>query len=139
VATAPRNRQRGTAIVESALSLFVFFTLLFGVMEAGRFMNVQGALTNAAREGARLAVTPLRGTSTLPDPATIEARVKAFMSAAAIPADRVTVVVRSQTSNGTTSTVVTASTPYRVLTVPLFPSLEATISGNAVMRNETSN
>ena len=35
-----RSNERGTAIVESALSFLAFFLLLFGVMEAGRFMQI---------------------------------------------------------------------------------------------------
>ena len=134
-----RSNERGTAIVESALSFLAFFLLLFGVMEAGRFLNVQGALTNAAREGARLAVTPLRGTSTLPTPGAVEAEARRFMSAAGIAADRLTVTVTPEVRDGTTFTLVRVSMSYQVLTLSVFRNLEVTISGNAMMRNETSN
>src|SRR5437870_1594836 len=92
--------ERGTAIVESAIILPVFFLLLFGVFEAGRFMNTQQVLTDAAREGARLAVTPCSrlstcaggsGANTLPDTATIRARVNDFLSSASITGATVTV------------------------------------------------
>ena len=44
--------ERGTAGVEAAIILPMFFMLLFGVFEAGRFMNTRQVLTDAAREGA---------------------------------------------------------------------------------------
>ena len=56
----------GAALVEAAITLMMFFAILFGLMEAGHFMSFQQTLTDASREGARLAITPLSGTSTLP-------------------------------------------------------------------------
>src|SRR5438046_9982505 len=76
--------ERGTAIVESAIILPVFFLLLFGVFEAGRFMNTQQVLTDAAREGARLAVTPLTQTNTLPSTGEMTTRVNDVLASASI-------------------------------------------------------
>ena len=56
-----------------------------------------------------------------------------------VPQGRLTVTVTPEVRNGTTFTLVRASLPYRVLTLSLFNNLEVTISGNAMMRNETSN
>jgi Flp pilus assembly protein TadG len=36
----------------------IFFLLVFGLIEFGRMMMVQQSLTNAAREGSRVAVLP---------------------------------------------------------------------------------
>jgi Flp pilus assembly protein TadG len=52
-ATDPRDR--GATAVEFALLLPVLFLLLFGVIDFGRALNAQITLTQAAREGARLA------------------------------------------------------------------------------------
>jgi len=133
-----RRGEHGTAAFEAAVSFVAFFLLLFGIMEAGRFLNVQGALTNAAREGARLAVTPLRGTSTLPSAGMVEAEVERFMTSAGIHSARLTVSVTPETRGGTTFTAVRVSMPYRFVSLALFRSLEVTISGNSLMRNETS-
>jgi len=135
----PRRSERGTAALEAAVSFVAFFFLLFGIMEAARFVNVQGALTNAAREGARLAVVPLRGTSALPTAGEVEAEVERFMATAGITSDRLTVSVAPEVRSGTTFTRVSVSLPYRFVTLSAFQSLEVTISGNAMMRNETSN
>jgi len=53
---APAARQRGAAAVEFALVALVFFTLLLGIMEFGRWMFTLNAASEATRLGARLAV-----------------------------------------------------------------------------------
>ena len=54
---SPRRRQHGTAIVEFALvALLVFFPLLLGIMEFGRWLFTLNAAAEATRQGARLAV-----------------------------------------------------------------------------------
>jgi len=51
-----RNRLRsGVAAVEFAIVAPVFFLLALGLIEAGRMVMLQHALTNAAREGCRAA------------------------------------------------------------------------------------
>ncbi len=52
---APKRRQRGMAIVEFAIVALLFFTLLLGVMEFGRWMFTLNAANEATRWGARLA------------------------------------------------------------------------------------
>jgi Flp pilus assembly protein TadG len=52
-ATDPRDR--GSVAVEFALLLPVLLLLIFGVIDFGRAINDQITLTQAAREGARLA------------------------------------------------------------------------------------
>src|SRR5215469_16732561 len=46
---------RGAAVVEFALLLPALLLLLFGIIDFGRALNAQITLTQAAREGARLA------------------------------------------------------------------------------------
>lgn len=53
---ALRRLQRGAAIVEFALVAMVFFTLLIGTMEFGRWLFTLNAASEATRLGARLAV-----------------------------------------------------------------------------------
>lgn len=48
--------QRGSAIVEFALVAMIFFTLLIGIMEFGRWMFTLNAASEATRWGARLGV-----------------------------------------------------------------------------------
>jgi Flp pilus assembly protein TadG len=159
-----RAAERGVTIVESAIILLMFFMLLFGVVEAGRFLNYRQVLTNAAREGARFAVTPLTQTDTMPTKAEISAKVDGFLSAAHITGATTTVkcptpcdVVGQCTATqcdlpldaglsvATTGTVttkytkVTVSKPYSVISIPgFFNMLNITLQGESLMRRETS-
>lgn len=55
---APQVTDRqGAAVVETALVLPLFFLVVMGVIEFGRAFMVAQLLTNAAREGAREAIT----------------------------------------------------------------------------------
>lgn len=51
-----RGNQFGAAIVEFALVAMIFFTLLIGIMEFGRWLFTLNAANEATRLGARLAV-----------------------------------------------------------------------------------
>ena len=53
---AARCVQGGSAIVEFALVALIFFTLLIGTMEFGRWLFTLNAANEATRLGARLAV-----------------------------------------------------------------------------------
>jgi len=50
-----RNR-RGAAMVETAIVLPIFLILVLGIIEFGRALMVANMVTNAAREGARMAI-----------------------------------------------------------------------------------
>ena len=52
---ASDSRDRGSVAVEFALLLPVLLLLIFGIIDFGRAINAQITLTQAAREGARLA------------------------------------------------------------------------------------
>jgi Flp pilus assembly protein TadG len=58
-----RRSTRGQAMVEFALVAPMFFLLLFGIIEAGRFIFYYETLSNATREGARYAI--VNGANTL--------------------------------------------------------------------------
>ena len=51
-----KSRRNGAALVEMALVLPIFVTVVLGIVEFGRGMMVAQMLTNAAREGARKAI-----------------------------------------------------------------------------------
>jgi Flp pilus assembly protein TadG len=50
------QRRRGQALAEFALVLPIFLALIFGVIEAGRFIFHYEVLNNATREGVRYAI-----------------------------------------------------------------------------------
>jgi Flp pilus assembly protein TadG len=51
-----RRARRGASAVEFAIVAPIFVLFVFGMIEYGRMVMVQQVLTNATREGARLAV-----------------------------------------------------------------------------------
>ena len=53
-----KQSRRGIAAVELAVVSPIFFLLIFAMIEFGGAMMAQQAITNAAREGARIAVLP---------------------------------------------------------------------------------
>ena len=53
-----RSRERGSAMVEAAITIPLLLVLMVGIFEVGRAYQTWQVLTNAAREGARMAVTP---------------------------------------------------------------------------------
>lgn len=52
----PLQERDGTALVETALVLPIFFMVVLGIIEFGRAMMVAQLLNNGAREGARIAI-----------------------------------------------------------------------------------
>ena len=58
-----RRHRRGASIVEFAVVAPIFFLFVFGMIEFGRMLMVQQLITNAAREGARVAILPGSTTS----------------------------------------------------------------------------
>jgi Flp pilus assembly protein TadG len=74
--SAHHHRRRGAAAVEMALIMPVFLMLVFGIIEFGRAMMVSNMVTNAAREGARMAI--LDGSTN----ADVTSAVQTFMNSA---------------------------------------------------------
>jgi Flp pilus assembly protein TadG len=52
-----RKRQRGNAIIETALILIPFLTILFAIVDFNLFIFVRNTMQHAVREGVRYAVT----------------------------------------------------------------------------------
>jgi Flp pilus assembly protein TadG len=90
-----QQRRRGTAMVETALVLPIFFMIVLGVIEFGRAMMVAQLLTHGAREGARLASMP-NATNT-----DVEDAVLDFVeSGVGVPRDKVTVTITVTAATG---------------------------------------
>jgi Flp pilus assembly protein TadG len=132
--TCRRNRQ-GAAAVEFAFVAPVFFLLVFGMIEFGRAIMVEQILTNAAREGARLAV--LDG-STITN---VNTTVSGYLSNVGISGATITVTpdpAATTTVYGTPVTV-TVRIPFANvswLPTPMFLRGK-TLAGSSVMRRET--
>jgi len=134
-----RRNECGSALVEAALTMLAFLIIIFSIFEAGRMMSIQQTLTNAAREGARLAVLPLQGgTDSLPSDGVVQARVQSFLNASGLNGATANIVVDVVTTSGTDSKRVTVTAPYRVVSISMFSFLEVNLQGRAMMRNETN-
>src|SRR5712664_2560164 len=70
------RRQRGQALLETALMIIVIFMVVFFVFELGWLMYTYSVLADAANEGVRYAIVHSGG-----DPAGTEAKVKTFAGA----------------------------------------------------------
>src|SRR5215212_10031083 len=53
-----RRFRRGSSILEMALTLAILLNLTFGTVEFGYFFFVKNTVQGAAREGARVGITP---------------------------------------------------------------------------------
>jgi Flp pilus assembly protein TadG len=73
------NGERGAALLEVALTLPLLLLVAVGIFEFGRAYQTWQILTNAAREGARIAVLP--GT----DDQAVEDRVQQYLAAGLLP------------------------------------------------------
>jgi Flp pilus assembly protein TadG len=69
-----RNNERGTAMIEMAITLPLLLLVAVGIFEFGRAFQTWQVLTNAAREGARIA------SLTTMTQANVESRVRQYMT-----------------------------------------------------------
>jgi len=61
-----RNTEKGSALVEFALSLLVILSVLFGIIDVGRALYAYDWVANAARKGTRFMI--VRGVNCLHNP-----------------------------------------------------------------------
>ena len=82
------DNERGAVLVEFALVLPLLLVLFAGMFDLGLAFQRYQAVTNAAREGARMAVLP--GYST----AEVESRVRNYLAASGVPGTPTIVVTK---------------------------------------------
>ncbi|MEN6451994.1 MAG: TadE/TadG family type IV pilus assembly protein [Thermoguttaceae bacterium] len=132
-----RRERRGAALVEFAIVAPLFFLMVFGIIEFGRAIMVQEILTNASREGARLAVLD----SPTPTAGAVKSTVATYLANAGISGATVTINPSEPTSAGYGQPVtVTVSIPFSNvswLPSPMFMGKTTTLSATTVMRRET--
>ena len=138
--------ERGSALIETALTLPLLLLISVGIFEFGRAFQTWQVLTNAAREGARVAV--------LPDAADddVQARVRDYMTAGQLAeADDASVDVSMSTipMGGATTSASTVTVVYPFNFVVLNPIARLVVGNSnlgaapismtvsAVMRNES--
>lgn len=123
--------ERGAAAVEMALVLPLLLLIVFGIIDFGRMLNAQIAVTEAARQGARVYVL-----TQPPGSAVAAARTQAVTSAAGLGLAGDDVTITECTEARPEARVSVAYefkfvTPVSLLAGGLY---EGTIDGTAVMR-----
>ena len=144
--TKRANSERGAALLEAAITIPMLLLIAVGIFEFGRAWQTWQVLTNAAREGARLAV--------LPDPSAgaPESRAREYMMGGQLPkyAEAAIDVNRSAsiTVNGTavSASQVTIDYPFTFIVLQPVARLVSpgtsvggplTMRAQALMRNES--
>jgi Flp pilus assembly protein TadG len=131
---------RGAELIEFALVAPILIFLIAGIVDFGMMFRALEAVTNAAREGARVGVLPGY------DPPDVQARVDAYLAASALTGTRTTTVANQTlaTPAGTfTARAVNVTYVYQFAVLgpvaPLFGGNFGTINLNAaaIMRTET--
>jgi Flp pilus assembly protein TadG len=138
--------ERGTAIIETALTLPLLLLVSVGIFEFGRAYQTWEVLTNAAREGARVAVLPNIAAGAP------QARTRAYMQSGALAnSSTATVTVTTvpiDIGGGATATAskVTVNYPFafmvlqpvaQLITKGSLTGSPFTMTASAAMRNET--
>ncbi|MEO0529036.1 MAG: TadE/TadG family type IV pilus assembly protein [Planctomycetota bacterium] len=129
------RRRRGVAAVEFAVVAPIFFLVVLGIIEFGRMVMVQQVITNAAREGARIAVLDSATTGR------VTTRVNDYLSAANLGGATVLVTPNPPTSAGFDEPVtVEVRVPFSAVSALSRPFMSAatTLSAQSVMRRETA-
>ena len=132
-----RRNRRGAAVVEFAVVVPIFLMMVFGMIEFGRAIMVQQVLTNASREGARLAVLD----SPTPTAGQVTTTVTTYLQKAGISGATVTINPTEPTTAayGVPITV-TVQVPYSSvswLPSPWFITGNTQLKAKTVMRRET--
>jgi len=132
-----RLKRRGAAAVEFALVAPVFFLFVFGMIEFGRMIMVQQVITNASREGARIAVLD----SPTPTAGVVANTVDNYLERAGISGGSITIDPAEPTSASYGQPVtVTVQVPFSDvswLPSPMFISGNTNLTASTVMRRET--
>ena len=132
--------ERGAELIEFALIAPILIFIIAGIIDFGMMFRTFEAVTNAAREGARVGVLPGY------NPPDVQTRVNAYLAASGLTGPRTTTVVNVPVATGAgvfTARAVTVNYTYQFAVLgaaaPLFGGNFGTINLNAasVMRTET--
>ena len=137
--------QRGQALIETALTLPIVLVISISIFEFGRALQVWQLLTNAAREGARVAVLP--GAT----PAAVRQRALDYMAAGGLQnraLNQINVQSNAQiimSGNPVSASQITISYPFNFMLLnPIMQLIvrgsrvgaPITMTASALMRNE---
>jgi len=128
---ARTTSERGQALLEVALTLPLLLLVAVGIFEFGRAYQTWQILTNAAREGARVAVLP--GVND----GAVEARVHQYLEAGLIPdPDAADVTIERDTTvtigGAATASASRVDVAYPFTFIVLQPVARLVVSGSTV-------
>ncbi len=140
------RHEGGQALIEAALTIPILLLIAVGIFEFGRAYQTWEILTNAAREGARMAILPSA------DPTAVADRVRLYMQQGQLPKYATAEVVVNQAAtitvndNPVAASQVTINYPFEFMVlkpVALLirggtnaPGDPLTMQASSVMRNE---
>ena len=139
----PRRDECGAAIIETAITLPLVLLVAVAIFEFGHAFQTWQILTNAAREGARLAV--IQGSTD----AGVTSRVQQYLTDGSVssPGSAVVAINRNVTISGTAGKATSVTVTYPFTFMVLQPVVDLVVSGStlgapfsmhavATMRNE---
>ena len=141
-----RRSERGSVLLEMAMTLPLLLLVSVAIFELGRAYQTQQVLTNAAREGARMAVLPDASTSN------VETRVRQYLESGrlsdpdAASVDIVTTATIPMGTANVSASVVTVNYPFQFTVLGPIARLVSSSSNSpgaitlqavSEMRNET--
>ncbi|HVW02052.1 MAG TPA: TadE/TadG family type IV pilus assembly protein [Planctomycetaceae bacterium] len=129
-----RHSRRGAAMVEFALVSPLFLCLIVGIVEVGRAVVVQQLLTNASREGVRIA-----SYDSTTQTATVTSAVNAYLSNVGIKGATTTISPSGLSSLADGQSVsVSVSVPFTSVSLLPTPILlgDKTLQATSVMCRE---
>ena len=138
--------ERGVALLETAFTIPLLLLVAVAIFEFGRAFETWQVMTNAAREGARVAVLPNPGSGA------VDARVREYLEVGALEnVDSVSVAIDRNVSidiGGTTASASRVTVTYPFSFMVLNPVANLVVNGStlghpltlttsALMRNES--
>jgi Flp pilus assembly protein TadG len=138
-----KKNERGAALLETAIIVPIILLISVGIFEFGRAYQTWQVLTNAAREGARLAV--IQGTKD----DDVRARVNAYLKGGGLtelPADKIAVSRSVALTGSDTASRIQINYPFSFMVLNPVVKLVTpgsttgkdaiTMMSSAIMRNE---
>jgi Flp pilus assembly protein TadG len=135
-----RWREHGAELIEFAIVVPLLILLLAGIFDFGMMFRTYEAVTNAAREGARVGVLPGYAD------ADVQARVDAYMAASGLPGPYTVSVANTSVATGAGTFTARSVTVNYNYTFAVLPVIGAAFGGSvaaiplravSVMRTET--
>jgi Flp pilus assembly protein TadG len=138
--TTLRKDERGAALLETAITIPIILLISVGIFEFGRAYQTWQVLTNAAREGARIAILVDK------TDAEVQTVVQNYITSGGLPAAPTINIDRNVAMGANTASRITVNYPFqfivlnpvvRLVTPSSTTGAPLTMQSTALMRNES--